>query len=111
MKAAVDDLLAHAGWLSGLARDLVRGDVADDVVQETWVAALRTPPEPGRPPRPWLASVLRNFVRQRARADGRRRRHEEATAVGAPAAAGAADQLYQRVDLQRALAAQVMALD
>ena len=38
----IDDLLAHAGWVRGLALSLVRDPgAADDLVQETWLAAMR----------------------------------------------------------------------
>ena len=38
-------LLAHAAWLRRLAEVLTRGDAdAEDLVQETWLAALRSPP-------------------------------------------------------------------
>src|SRR2546423_3622220 len=110
--ARLEDLLAQAGWLTKLARQLVRdGDGADDVAQETWLAALRSPPDPARPPRPWLAHVLRNFVRQRARSEGRRHRHEEAAFASRDQSVEAADRLYERMDLQRAIAERVMTLD
>ena len=62
-------LLAHAAWLRRLARSLVGdGAAADDLVQETWVAALRRPPAEDRPVRPWLRRVLENAARFRWRA-------------------------------------------
>lgn len=37
-----DVLLAHAGWVRGLARSLaVDASSAEDLVQDTWLAALR----------------------------------------------------------------------
>src|SRR5688572_32525448 len=66
-----EDLLAHAGWLRRLAQSLVgAGGGADDLVQETYVAALRHPPRTDLPIRPWLAQVLRNLVRMRRRHGG-----------------------------------------
>ena len=56
-------LLAHADWLRDLARKLVGGAAADDAVQDTYVAALRSPPDPALPAKPWLARVLRNASR------------------------------------------------
>lgn len=39
------DLLAHAGALRALARRILRdADAAEDVVQDTWMAALERPP-------------------------------------------------------------------
>jgi RNA polymerase sigma factor (sigma-70 family) len=108
---ALEDLLAHAGWLSQLARQLVRGDVADDAAQQTWLAAIRSPPDPDLPPRPWLARVLLNFIRQRARADGRRSLHEAESDASTRSEVEATDALYERVALQRLIAEQVMDLD
>ncbi|HEY0712877.1 MAG TPA: sigma-70 family RNA polymerase sigma factor, partial [Polyangia bacterium] len=106
----LDSLLAHKEWLFRLARHLVHGDHAEDVAQETWVAALRSPPEPGRPPRPWLAEVLRNFVRKRARTEMRRSGRE--AAVGEMATTSASpEELYERVEQQQRLVERVMALE
>ncbi len=72
------DLLAHAAWLTSLARALVRDvNTADDLVQETWVASLRRPPSRALPLRPWLATVLRNLVASA----GRRRKYDSARSV------------------------------
>ena len=54
-------LLEHVGWARRLAASLARGHDAEDLVQDTWVAALRSPPDPGSPAKPWLKSVLRNL--------------------------------------------------
>jgi RNA polymerase sigma-70 factor (ECF subfamily) len=76
-----DTLLRHAGFVRGLARALLddENDVAD-AVQETWVAALRSPPASDRPARPWLARVVRNAARRLRRDHARRRRRERAAA-------------------------------
>ena len=66
------ELLAHAAWLQRLAARLVESTAAaEDLVQDTFVAALQSPPEADRPARPWLAQVLRNLVKNRARGAGR----------------------------------------
>src|SRR5438105_7276274 len=66
-------LLDHAVWLRRLATTLVRGsDDAEDLVQETWLAALRSPPSDDRPVRGWLTEVIRNAHRMRARSRARR---------------------------------------
>ena len=60
-------LLAHAAWVERLAQRLVRDDAqAADVVQETWLQALRKPPA-GGPTRAWLGTVLRNTARRSGR--------------------------------------------
>ncbi|HEY8146753.1 MAG TPA: sigma factor, partial [Kofleriaceae bacterium] len=87
MAVGPDALVAHAAWMRRLALALTGGESdADDLVQDAWVAALRSPPEPGRAPRPWLAAVVRNAWRMRLRGEGRRRTREEAAGAGdAPA--------------------------
>src|SRR6185503_575510 len=66
-------LLSESQWLNALARRLCAdADGADDLVQDTWVAALEHPPEGGRPLRGWLATVLRSKLGNRARSESRR---------------------------------------
>jgi RNA polymerase sigma-70 factor (ECF subfamily) len=73
----VEQLLAHSDWLRALAARLVNDPAtADDLVQETWLQALRTRDvAPGRM-RPWLERVLRNQARNRWRSNRRRSEHE-----------------------------------
>ena len=41
----VRELLEHSGWVQTLARSLVEeAGCAEDIVQQTWVAALENPP-------------------------------------------------------------------
>jgi RNA polymerase sigma factor (sigma-70 family) len=95
-------LLEHAAWARRLARELVTdAAAADDVLQDAWLAASRTPPPADRPARPWLGKVLRNFARQRARSEGRRAQRESASAR-AERLPGP-DELAERLDSQRAL--------
>ena len=48
-----DQLVAHAGWLQGVARNLVRDPWgAEDVAQEALLAALASPPRPVPVPQP-----------------------------------------------------------
>ncbi|MFT3772036.1 MAG: sigma-70 family RNA polymerase sigma factor [Minicystis sp.] len=96
-------LLEHAAWLRRLAGSLVHGD-ADDLVQETWLAALRSPPADDRPARGWLAEVVKNAARMRARAAGRRTRRETESASLAEDAAPSPEVLLDRLEAQRRLA-------
>jgi RNA polymerase sigma-70 factor (ECF subfamily) len=78
---SVDELLAHAAWIGALARSLVRDpSTADDLVQQTWMAALSSPPSGDKPLRPWLARVLHNFALQRKRSESRREQRESSSA-------------------------------
>jgi len=99
----VEELLQQAGWLRGLAASLV-GDPgqADDLVQETWLAALRRPPRVGASPRPWLERVLRNLARNRGRAERTRRDHERH--AGEPGPPAGPDAIAAEVEAQRLLA-------
>ncbi|APR77887.1 Hypothetical protein A7982_03234 [Minicystis rosea] len=103
-------LLEHAAWLRRLATTLVGGD-SDDLVQETWLAALRTPPAADRPARGWLAEVLRNAARMRARGAGRRARRETELVRISEDSAPSADALLDRLQAQRRLAALVAELE
>ena len=100
-----ETLLAHATWLRRLAAGLV-GDRtrADDLVQDTWVAALRRPPEEDRPVRPWLARVVRNAARFRWRSDANRAAREAVAAERAETIAPTSEDLLARHQLQQLLA-------
>jgi len=72
----IDQLLRHDRWLRALASSLARpGCEADDLVQETWLAALRRPLRAGDP-RGWLRRVTENSSRQARRSALRRRDRE-----------------------------------
>ncbi len=75
-----EDLLVHSQWLRALALRLAADEAtADDLVQETWLAAVKHPPR-HEGSRRWLARVLTNKARERRRATGRRARREESVA-------------------------------
>lgn len=102
-------LLEHAAWLRSLARHLVDdAAAAEDLVQETWLAAVRRPPVATRPVQPWLASVARRLAAFARRGEGRRRRREGEQP--APGAAPSTDELVARAELQRRLVERVLAL-
>lgn len=102
------ELLEQLAWLQGLARSLVRdASSADDLVQDTWLAASKHAPAlDGSGLRNWLARVARNFARRGARAQERRARRE--SAVARPEAQ--VDDVVARGELQQRLAAAVMSL-
>jgi RNA polymerase sigma factor (sigma-70 family) len=105
----IGSLLRHSDWLRNLARGLIADQAAaDDLVQETWLVAMKTPPNPARPARPWLAGVLRNLVRMRARAEGRRSWRQKASAKKDELPSTI--DLIEHVDTQRQLAELVLEL-
>lgn len=74
------ELQQHAAALRGLARDLVGAGNADDVVQETALQALRTPPRRPGPLGAWLAGIVRHVAARHRRGERRRRAREQAVA-------------------------------
>ena len=110
----VERLLAESDWLRGLARRLVRdAHAADDLVQDTLVAAIQSGPTevPYGGLRAWLATVARNFARRGHRDAALRRRHETQAARANREASEAAAPELERMRLQRRLAEAVLALD
>lgn len=74
-------LTDHAGFVQRLAARLLGDDVAaDDVSQETWLAALERPPQDPGTVRGWLSRVTRNLAGQHRRREGRLRRRERRAA-------------------------------
>lgn len=109
-EAELSRLLDHTEWLRGLARRLVHDTaVADDLVQETWLAALRSPPDADLPVRPWLAGVVRKLALMHRRGEGRRVAREGR--VARDEALPSTDALVAEVDLERSLKDLVLRLD
>lgn len=105
--SALEDLQ----WLQRFAVVMARdADEADDLVQDTLVAAWRDPPpDASKPLRPWLATVLRNRFRMRKRGELRREQRElHAPAVGAEARAP--DREHERLEVLRILLGELQAL-
>lgn len=68
-------------WLARLARALLReSHAADDLVQDTVIAALESSPVPAPARRTWLAAVARRLAARRVRSESRRARREAAVA-------------------------------
>lgn len=107
---APQDLLEHRPWVRALARSLVRDPaLADDLEQDTWVRALTRTPEAPRSPRAWLATVMRNRLRDVRRGDERRgAREERAARADAPPSPA---ELAAQADTHRHLIGCVLDLD
>ncbi|MHC4956730.1 MAG: RNA polymerase sigma factor [Planctomycetota bacterium] len=83
----VEALLVHEPFVRGVARALLRGDPrVEDVVQDTWVAALQGTPRDPAATRGWLAGIVRNIVRTRLRRDAVRARNRPAAPPAVPGA-------------------------
>ncbi|MBL7007765.1 MAG: sigma-70 family RNA polymerase sigma factor [Planctomycetes bacterium] len=103
-----DALLANAGWVRRLAFGLL-GDAAaaDDVVQETWMAALRHPEQARHPS--WLATVARNLALNRKRSAARRLGRELRVAESAESYPGTGEAV-ERAEAHRILVEAVLGL-
>lgn len=107
------ELLArHDGWLRALIRRLVDDGQADDVLQEVWGRALKSPPRDRAALPAWLATVTRRVVSRRARTDRRRAAREREVARAADTAAGVDPaELVARVEERQHVARAVLELD
>ena len=106
----METLLTHRDWVRRLARSLVHDDAsADDVVQRTWLTALRFPPRRAETARAWLACIVRSQV-SNARRDERRRGAREFAAARREATRSAADVVAEAESHKRLVLA-VMSLD
>ncbi len=113
MERAIDlqELLGHSSWMRALARTLVRdAGFAEDVVQQTWVAALENPPRSVEARGVWLRRVVRNLS-LRVRRDQRHRRIREERAARLEIDAVTPEELLQKAELQRRIVDAVIALE
>ncbi len=101
--------MTHQAWLRGLVVELVGESDADDVVQQTYMAALSSPPRDRRAARGWLARVARNFVRRRHRAVVASEHRERRAAR--PESLPATYDIVADLAMQRHVSACVLALD
>src|SRR5262245_18615730 len=106
----IETLLAHREWVRAVALAVVRdAHAADDVEQETWLAALTSPPRPAGSPRGWLGAVVRSRARRAGRTDARRDRRETLAARGE--ATTSAAELAEIADTHRRVVQAVVELD
>ncbi|HEY4175764.1 MAG TPA: sigma-70 family RNA polymerase sigma factor [Kofleriaceae bacterium] len=104
-----EQLMAEMAWVRQLARALLKdASVADDIAQDAWLVATEKQPDSDRPLRPWLGRVVRKLIHTRRRSDARRSERDETYADDR--AVATPEQLVERVQLQRAVADEVLAL-
>lgn len=73
-------LLAEQDFVRGVVRSLIHGDEVEDIVQRTWLRAVRRPLPGETGLRPWLARIARNLVFDGHRDAQRRTARERAVA-------------------------------
>ncbi len=106
----IEALLRHREFVRRLARRLVRDEArADDVVQETYVAALRNPPRHAGALRAWLATVVRKLAWTQTRGESRRAARERSSAPRATAPRP--EEVLERAEWHRRLVNHVMQLE
>lgn len=104
-----ESLLQHREFVRALARSLVRDEhAAQDVVQETWLEALRHPPRAAAALPGWLARVVRSRAQNVARGEGRRVARERS--VAREEVDESEEKLRERVAMQHKVVEAVLAL-
>jgi RNA polymerase sigma-70 factor (ECF subfamily) len=102
LRIDAEEMLAQARWMRRLARRLVRdSSTAEDVVQQTWLAALESAPGSEGRLRPWLARVVRNLASEKRRGEAHRAAREEIAAR--PERSPSAAETAEKIEAQRVL--------
>ncbi len=105
-----DQLLADTAWLKRLAVSLAgNADDADDLVQESRIAAWQRAPDRSRSLRPWLTKVVRDLAGMRRRSTARRLVREQAAIDDSEPARP--DALLAQMRLHKLLVEMVLELD
>jgi RNA polymerase sigma factor (sigma-70 family) len=74
---SLEALQEHAGWMRRLVGYMVRDSSRiDDLVQETWMAAIGNPPPAGLPLKAWLKGIASRTTMASRRGDARRKNRE-----------------------------------
>ncbi len=106
----IEAMLEHSSWMRSFARSLVFDQSkVDDVVQETWLAAIKTPTNRIQNPKAWLSGVVRHTVFDFGKAESRRAKREQ-LAAKEEALPSTAD-LAEQVSVQRKIAGLVLELE
>jgi RNA polymerase sigma factor (sigma-70 family) len=104
-----ESLLVHDGFVRALARSLLADrHAAEDVAQETWVAALERGAAAVSLPQ-WLSGVVRKRAGKHVRSQERRVRREREAARGAGTPSG--EEILEREAVRARVVAAVLALE
>ena len=107
--APKDIVLENLEWIRRLAEGLLRDrGGAEEIVQETWIRARKTPPRQGQGERAWLSRVVQNLVVDTRRSEARRR---EIEALGTDTTLARPDGKLETHALQAELRARVNELE
>lgn len=107
---AEQTLSEHGEFVRRLAGALVRDeDQAQDVVQETWLAAMKNPPRSPEAWVSWLRTATFHIASKLRRGERRRQAREQAVAV--PESAERTDEIVERLQLQQQVIDAVLQLD
>jgi len=107
----LESLLSHQTWALRMARRLVREESeAEDLVQRTWMAALRRPPQSATGAKAWIRKVILNLARERHRRSQARVRHEAAPAAEPASEHGEAFESIARDEIHQLLSERLMQL-
>jgi RNA polymerase sigma factor (sigma-70 family) len=105
-----EGFLAHQEALRRLARSLLADPLrAEDLVQETWLAARGRSPRRPEAHRAWLAGILRHLAWKAERGEQRRRKREQSSAR--PEASQETDDVETALATQRRILQAVQELD
>lgn len=107
--ATMQELLAQEDFVRALARHLIDAERVDDLIQDTWLTALRSQAVV-REPRLWLAKVLRRLASNHRRGDARRQSRERHTLPAEVAEAPSTAEVLAREEVRGQVVAAVLAL-
>ena len=107
----VENLLEYEPFVRAVARGVLADEAqVEDVVQETWIRAMRRPPKVGGSVKAWLARVVTNLARDTLRSESRRSDREVRSARPELDTALPVDELQGRLEAHRQVVEAVLAL-
>ena len=105
-----ESLLQHEPFVTAVVRGLLSDEArVQDVLQETWLTALRRPPRAAVSLRAWLARVAGNLARDSRRSESRRRVRERV--ASRTEGVESVDVTFERLSAQREVVDAVLALE